>query len=76
MNDSTIWTSVKGKTEEIMRISCQLLAIGILYLMPLASTPQDVVPYAVTDEHHRVRFSASTFFIRKAAFPAHFHQFP
>ena len=32
-----------------MRISCQLLAIGILYLMPLASTPQDVVPYAKSE---------------------------
>ena len=29
-----------------MRISCQLLAISILSLMPLASMAQDVVPYA------------------------------
>jgi hypothetical protein len=35
--------------EEPMRISFQLLAIGILYLMPLASTAQDVVPYAKSE---------------------------
>jgi len=29
-----------------MKISCQLLAIGILYLMPLTSSAQEVVPYA------------------------------
>ena len=29
-----------------MRPSCQLLAIGILYLMPLASMTQEAVPYA------------------------------
>jgi Domain of unknown function (DUF4136) len=29
-----------------MRTSCQLLAIGVLALMPLASTAQEVVPYA------------------------------
>jgi hypothetical protein len=29
-----------------MKSSCELLAIGILYLMPLASTAQEVVPYA------------------------------
>ena len=29
-----------------MRIFCKLLAIGILYLMPLASMAQDVVPQA------------------------------
>jgi hypothetical protein len=29
-----------------MKISYQLLAIGILYLMPLASRAQEVVPYA------------------------------
>jgi hypothetical protein len=32
-----------------MRISRQLLAIGILYLMPLASMPQEVVPYAKSE---------------------------
>lgn len=42
-------TTVRAKTdraEELMKISYQLLAIGILYLMPLASTAQEVVPYA------------------------------
>ena len=29
-----------------MRPSCQLLAIGVLYLMPLASMTQEAVPYA------------------------------
>jgi hypothetical protein len=29
-----------------MRLSCQLLAIGVLYLMPLASMAQEAVPYA------------------------------
>jgi hypothetical protein len=28
-----------------MRIKCQLLALGVLYLMPLTFTAQDVVPY-------------------------------
>jgi Domain of unknown function (DUF4136) len=28
-----------------MRIRCQLLALGVLYLMPLPFTAQDVVPY-------------------------------
>ena len=32
-----------------MRIGCQLLATGILYLMPLASLAQDVVPYPKSD---------------------------
>jgi hypothetical protein len=32
-----------------MKISCQLLAIGIFYLMPLASMAQDVVPYAKSE---------------------------
>jgi Domain of unknown function (DUF4136) len=32
-----------------MRISYQFIAIGILYLMPLASMPQDVVPYAKSE---------------------------
>jgi hypothetical protein len=32
-----------------MKISCQLLAIGILALMPLTSTAQEVVPYVETD---------------------------
>jgi hypothetical protein len=32
-----------------MRIGCQLLAIGILYLVPLTSTPQEVVPYAKSE---------------------------
>ena len=36
----------KGKTEEIMRINCQLVAISILSLMPLASMTQEVVPDA------------------------------
>jgi hypothetical protein len=31
--------------EEPMRISCQLLVIGILYLVPLGSMAQEVVPY-------------------------------
>jgi hypothetical protein len=29
-----------------MKISCQFLAVGILYLMPFSSTAQEVVPYA------------------------------
>ena len=32
-----------------MKIICQLLAIGIFYLMPLASMAQDVVPYAKSE---------------------------
>jgi hypothetical protein len=32
-----------------MRITCQLLALGVLYLMPLPSTAQDVVPYPKSD---------------------------
>jgi hypothetical protein len=32
-----------------MRISCQVLAIGILYLTPLASITQGVVPYAKSE---------------------------
>jgi len=32
-----------------MKISCQLLAIGIFYLMPLGSMAQDVVPYAKSE---------------------------
>src|SRR5580692_9730010 len=42
-------TSEKRKTEELMRISCQLLAIVILYLMPLVSMAQEVVPYAKSE---------------------------
>ena len=38
-----------GQTEELVRISCQLLAISILSLTPLASMAQDVVPYANSD---------------------------
>jgi hypothetical protein len=34
------------RTEELMKISYQVLVIGILALMPLASTAQEVVPYA------------------------------
>ena len=37
------------KMEELMRITFQLLAIGILYLMPVASMAQDVVPYATSE---------------------------
>jgi hypothetical protein len=29
-----------------MRLSCRLLAIGVLYPMPLASMAQEAVPYA------------------------------
>ena len=32
-----------------MRISYQLIAIGILYLMPLTSMGQEVVPYAKSE---------------------------
>jgi Domain of unknown function (DUF4136) len=32
--------------DKLMKISQQLLAIGILYVMPLPSTAQEVVPYA------------------------------
>jgi len=32
-----------------MRIKRQLLALGVLYLMPLSSTAQDVVPYPKSD---------------------------
>ena len=32
-----------------MRITCQLLAIGILYVMPSASMAQDVVPYPTSE---------------------------
>jgi hypothetical protein len=39
----------KAKTEELMRISCRLLAIGILFLMPLGSLAQEVVPYAKSE---------------------------
>jgi hypothetical protein len=33
-------------TDKFMKISCQLLAIGILALVPLSSPAQEVVPYA------------------------------
>ena len=32
-----------------MRITCQLLALGILYLIPVVSKAQDVVPYPQSD---------------------------
>jgi hypothetical protein len=32
-----------------MRISCKLVALGILYLMPVVSKAQDVVPYPQSD---------------------------
>jgi hypothetical protein len=32
-----------------MRINCRLLSIGILYLMPFASTAQEIVPYAKSE---------------------------
>ena len=32
-----------------MRISCRLLTTGILFLMPLGSTAQEVVPYAKSE---------------------------
>ena len=32
-----------------MRINCKLVALGILYLMPVVSNAQDVVPYAKSD---------------------------
>jgi hypothetical protein len=38
-----------GKTEKLMRIGCQSLAIGLLYLMPLISGAQEVVPYAKSE---------------------------
>jgi hypothetical protein len=44
--DSHSVTSETDRTDEVMKISCPLLAIGILYLMPLASMTQEVVPYA------------------------------
>jgi hypothetical protein len=34
------------RRDELMKISCQFLVIGILYLMPWPSTAQEVVPYA------------------------------
>jgi Domain of unknown function (DUF4136) len=38
-----------GKTVVLMRISGQLLGIGILFLMSLASKAQEVVPYAKSE---------------------------
>ena len=38
-----------GRMEELMKISYQFLAVSLLYLMPLASTTQEVVPYANSD---------------------------
>jgi hypothetical protein len=35
--------------EELMKISYQFLAISLLYLTPLASMTQEVVPYANSD---------------------------
>jgi hypothetical protein len=34
------------RMDKLMKISWQLLAIGVLYVMPLTSTAQEVVPYA------------------------------
>jgi hypothetical protein len=45
-----------------MRISCQFLAIGILYLTPLASIAQEVVPYAKSEV--KVDWVRELYFVR------------